>query len=187
MAGPKFKTDDVVQFPGRGRARNILAVVVKSRLVRARKRAWYYRYTLAPLNDPKEGRWWEAEERILKAAPADKVPQERRAAVVAEQRKLETERDQNRAGRAEDGRCALRDLGIEPGVVVVIKGRNRGDWRATVAKVNYKTGKFGIERSVGAVMRSESRAMLMNLAGRQGSVRRYRWIHANAVRRVVRD
>jgi hypothetical protein len=53
--------------------------------------------------------------------------------------------------------------------------------------VNYKTGKFGIERSVGAVMRSESRAMLMNLAGRQGSVRRYRWIHANAVRRVVRD
>jgi len=184
--GAKFKADDVVQFKGRG-GRTVLAVVVKSRLVRARKRPWFYRYTLAPLNDSKEGRWWEAEEAILRPAPekAATVSGERREAVVNEQRQNERNRNLNRLGRAEDGRCTLRDLGIKEGVRVLIRGRNCPNWEATVAQVNYRTGKFAINRSAEAVQEAKARAAVMQMMGRQGTVRRFRWVSPDCVVKVL--
>jgi hypothetical protein len=190
-----LKIGDTVSIMAKGK--RVDCAISNVRYIRRGKNAGKREYTLAPFQKRGKTYAWTVRGEALLGQPKGTYTQEQiNEAIGAEQGTRQDIQDR-KDKRAERGREAIGDLDhngscwwrnavsgtkISIGDEILVNYRDGSKWE-TVAKVNFKTGKVGIEKH-----RNDDLEMLMDMAAAiRGKNRRssnIRWIHPDHILKV---
>lgn len=193
-----LKVGDAVSIMSKGK--RIDCVIQSARYIRRGKYAGKREYTLAPIERTGKTYAWTVKGEALLGVPKGTYTQEQFNEALGQMEGTQQEVQERKQARAERGRAAIGDLDyngsqfwrnapsgtkISIGDEVLVNYRDGSKWER-VAKVNFQSGKVGIERNLRGI--ESDLAMLKAMGAAMGKRFRgpsdVRWIHPDHILKV---